>query len=355
MNEKKERESGIELLRILTMLGVVMLHYNDGRAFKWVAEGSHSQYILFFLESLSICAVDLFILISGYFLSSTQKRSLLKPFQLLFQLVFWREAIYLVLVLLQKDQFSMKSFLSKVVPDSYFIILYCALYIISPYINILLHYLSSQSKRYFIITILILFSVWTTAVDLAEEILGYEWMGLSTVTAWGSKQGFSIVNFSLLYCIGGYLRNPGLSFSKKKGLIALWLITVLLIFLWAIATQRLTRLELRSAWVYHNPLVILSAVLLFHIFKNMHFSNKIINNLAAASFTCFLIHGKMLSYIGIQNAVESSTPMMLLHIAVSIPIIYFISWLAYTIYYFATNWFFHYLHSVKFFKPKEII
>ncbi len=48
MNEKKERESGIELLRILTMLGVVMLHYNDGRAFKYVTEGSHSQYILFF-------------------------------------------------------------------------------------------------------------------------------------------------------------------------------------------------------------------------------------------------------------------------------------------------------------------
>lgn len=32
-NHKLIRESGIELLRILAIFGVILLHYNDGRAF----------------------------------------------------------------------------------------------------------------------------------------------------------------------------------------------------------------------------------------------------------------------------------------------------------------------------------
>lgn len=34
--KKGTRESGIELLRILAIMGVVVLHYNDGRAFNYV-------------------------------------------------------------------------------------------------------------------------------------------------------------------------------------------------------------------------------------------------------------------------------------------------------------------------------
>ena len=60
--EKKTRNSNIELLRILTMLGVVLLHYNGMEAFAAVAEGSVNQYILLLLESVCIGAVNLFIL-----------------------------------------------------------------------------------------------------------------------------------------------------------------------------------------------------------------------------------------------------------------------------------------------------
>ena len=68
-------------------------------------------------------------------------------------------------------------------------------------------------------------------------------------------------------------------------------IDISLIFVWALLTRGVVHTEMLSAWVYHNPLVILSAVLLFIIFAdNKNFSNKIINSFSAASFTVFLIH-----------------------------------------------------------------
>ena len=61
----KARQSTIELLRIITICGVVMLHYNGNVAFGLVTEGTAKYYLLQFLEILFICAVNLFVLISG--------------------------------------------------------------------------------------------------------------------------------------------------------------------------------------------------------------------------------------------------------------------------------------------------
>ena len=353
MTKQMERESGIELLRIITMMGVILLHYNDERAFVYVADNSISQYLLFFFESMAICAVDLFILISGYFLSCTQKRTVLKPFQLLLQVILFREAMYIVSVLLQKQDFLITKVVANLIPNNYFVILYCALYFISPYINIIFDRLAPNQRRILMLTMIILFSLWTTGVDLFEEITGTEWMGLSTVTAWGSMQGFSIVNFALVYCIGCYIRKTEIIISMRKRII-LWLMTIALIFVWAVVTQHLTMFELRSAWVYHNPLVLFSAVLLFLIFRDIHIKSRVINDLSAASFTCFLFHGYLLDHIGIQKAVESTALKMTGHIFISVPLIYLFCWGIHKVYFFSTNWFFDRLKQLSFFKPKEI-
>lgn len=73
---KKQRNSSIELLRILAMCGVIILHYNNknvGGAFAQVPPNTTNQYILFLLESLSIISVNLFLIVSGYFLCRTKK------------------------------------------------------------------------------------------------------------------------------------------------------------------------------------------------------------------------------------------------------------------------------------------
>lgn len=84
MAERRERNSGIELLRILAAMGVIILHYNNaeiGGGLKYAA-GYH-QLVLQLLQNTAICAVNVFVLISGYFLSRSGKRDCTKPLELI--------------------------------------------------------------------------------------------------------------------------------------------------------------------------------------------------------------------------------------------------------------------------------
>lgn len=320
----------------MTAMAVVMLHYNNGtaRGFESVAAGSPQQYILFLLESMSICAVDLFVMISGFFLSGTQKRTLRKPFELLFQVTFYHEVFYLLSNILSHKAITLGGLAGNLLPNSYFIILYCALYLISPFINVTLKKLDSRQWKILMIVMICVFSLWNTLVDLGEEIIGMEIVGISTISQKGSLRGFNIMNFCLAYVIGAYLRYGKIPacLEKKRNLGLAWIGTVLLIFLWGIGTEKLVLLELRSAWVYHNPLVLLSAALLIQFFRQIRFSSKIINRIACASFTCFLIHDWVLLLMDIQKAVNSSVLLMLGHIAFSLTVCYMIAIAAYECY-----------------------
>ena len=76
IDTKKERQSNIELLRILAIMGVIVLHYNNaemgGGGLGYVAKDSINEWVLRFFESVFICAVDLFVLITGYFMCKSQ-------------------------------------------------------------------------------------------------------------------------------------------------------------------------------------------------------------------------------------------------------------------------------------------
>ena len=66
ISKASKRQSNIELLRIFAALGVIMLHYNYYYGFKSIEFNTPNYYILLTPESINICAVDLFVLISGY-------------------------------------------------------------------------------------------------------------------------------------------------------------------------------------------------------------------------------------------------------------------------------------------------
>ena len=62
--EKRERQSNIELLRILVMLGVVVLHMNL-YGLKMATEFSGKFIFMHFTESLFICALNVYVLNTG--------------------------------------------------------------------------------------------------------------------------------------------------------------------------------------------------------------------------------------------------------------------------------------------------
>jgi len=144
---KQARESGIELLRILAMMGVILLHYNNatmGKALVLANEGSINQYIVYLFENICICGVCIYIMISGYFICTTQTRKLSKVFELFLQIFLFKCAFYILNILSGAEVFSLKGFFVNTIPNNYFVILYSVLYIISPYINVVLLKLSKK-------------------------------------------------------------------------------------------------------------------------------------------------------------------------------------------------------------------
>jgi len=342
MKRKCERNSGIELLRIIAIMGVVILHYNNsasGGGFRYVKEGSINQYYLFFTENLFIGAVDLFILISAYFLCTTKKRRIIKVVELNIQVIVFRIAGYLLSSLMGGNALSIKALIGFALPVNYFVILYSVLYIVSPYINVLIENISKKDFKKLIIIVVLIFSVWTIKVDFLVSFKGEFFNGLSTVGMNGSQYGYSIVNFVMIYMVGAYLRINEI--KLRKGTAAA-LITVLLFILYAVSlVEHKMGFSRITTWNYNNPLLILLATSVFLLFLNFSFNSSIINELAKGAFTCFLFHEYLITEVRIEEVVNNSLLILILHqICVAI-VLYLLSYVVYRIYALCTGWIIH--------------
>ena len=279
-----KRQSNIEALRLLSMLMVLNLH-----SF-WGYDHNHGSMIFqtidFFRESTSICAVNAFILISGYFGIKWKLKSF---FNLIFQCFFYSFVVYGVAVAVGALDFSKSEFIEcfKALFNSWgFIASYIALYFLSPLLNA---FADKSSSREMLIYIVILF--------FAENFIFLS---------------FGTINFCLLYLIGRYVRKTEMPERLRLNPTYAYWITTLLIFITVFAlyltfhwdAERMCNLVI--AYSYSSPLVILQAVFLFLIFSRFNFESKFVNWCASSCLAIFLIHmHPAIKYIGYYNFTES--------------------------------------------------
>ena len=128
---KTERNSTIEYLKLLLMLGVIILHICGGSSGAIALGGGFDLQLL---RSFFSCAVDCFIMISGYYLCLTCKRSIQKVLNLYAIAVLFALLLNVIGSILDSD-FSILRLLKTFAVGNYFLLLYSAVYILSPYIN----------------------------------------------------------------------------------------------------------------------------------------------------------------------------------------------------------------------------
>ncbi len=335
---KATRQSNVELLRIIAIMGVVVLHINNpalGGGLSYVQHGSLNFYVLYAFESLFMCAVDLFMLISGYFMCNGKSRNLWKPIELIVQVILINEALYICQKLMSHGSLSWESVIRNLIPANYFVILYCTVYIVSPFINKLIDSLSDKGLRNFVIVLFLLFSIYPTVVDVLGELQGAAIIGLSTVGAYGSQWGYTFINFAVMYIFGAYLRKcrSKLSEAGSMALIGALICCVMILLVWARVNDKIGYLAERTAWDYCNPVVIIEAAIIFVLFTRLNIGTvKPINLMAKACFMTFLIHPALIKYIPIETIVSSNTVIMLLKIFVYVDAVYVVSWIVYIVY-----------------------
>ena len=330
---QETRNSSIELLRIIMAMGVIVLHYNNagmGGGFKFVEEGSSNHLFLFFSESLFICAVNVFIMISGYYLCTTEKRNFIRVVELIIQVIISNFVAYIVFGFRGEIEISIRGIVGCFFPINYYVILYSALYLISPYINLLIKRLDKDIFRKFVILSFLIFSVYTFGVDYAEKISGLELNGLSTVGLHGSSGGYTIVNFILIYIIGAYIR-INIETIKRQRVAVVLLSMILGVYVITIFEYK-SGLGYGTVWNYNNPMIIIISACVLLLFREIKIYSKIINELAKGAFTCFLFHVIFFKYFNIEEAVAMPLPILILHQIIMVITIYIVSYLIYKLY-----------------------
>ena len=327
--EKRERQSNIELLRILVMLGVVVLHMNL-YGLKMSAEFSGKFIFMHFTESLFICAVNVFVLITGYFSYKINKISVRKIIELIVEVILVKETLYIAYSILQRTPISLSTIITNLIPNNYFVILYCVLLCMAPFISKLFGVLCEKQRKYFVCSILIVFSFYTFMTDALEAISRTSFAGINSIGLYGDQQGYTIINFMLVFIVGVYLRITNVQYNLKNSIV-LYMVSTMLIFFAALVSVRYSFAQI--SYNYNNPLVIFQAVGLFMIFKNLSIgSNRIINVLAKSSFMTYLIHPAILVLIPFDKMMTLPAYLYIM-VSILLPIIiYLVSWLVDLIY-----------------------
>ena len=331
MRTKSTRESGVELLRILAAIGIVYSHFLISG--KYSDDVSLDNYLWFDLLRVPVAsAVDVFLVIMGYFSCSTQKRTFGKPLGLIAQMIFYGLVLYLCFVVLGLLHFSLNEMVGYGLPLSWFITLYLVVYFLSPYFNIIFLKFSKREWHCFLLFLIAFFSIWPMILGILESAGHYfeEW---STIGRNGDYAGYHIITFFLMYAIGAYIR-----FSRIDEKISNYNIWAIILSLW-VGNFVLRLLPIESSpwhiarW-YDNILVVLMAGSFFIAFKKIKIHSRIINHFAAASFTIYLIHQRFFQFFDTYSILRMTFIKSIAYIFAIIFMICFCSWLLYYFYKF---------------------
>ena len=311
---KKERNASFELLRILSMCMVIMLHALDKSGI--LASDNHNAnfYISWILEALSIQAVNLYVLISGYFLVQARFKTG-RLLELICQVLFYSLiglGVGLSFNLFDPgyiNNFTLFEFLFPIHADKYwFVTKYIIMYLFSPVLAIAVKK-TSQKQLGAIILLLLIY----------ESLI----KSICPIVFIPDKKGYDALWFMILFLIAGYIRLYGLKFidSKGKGLVAYFggaLLIVLETLLVALVNEKTGHFAeiKRVALDYNHVFVLISSIGLFVAFvkgKEIHGkAGTVICALSPMTLGVYLFHEnpairfKWQQILGLSSAFEES-------------------------------------------------
>lgn len=286
--QKKEHCYGIDLLRIFLMVLIVTGHLFTHTGIRENVSAYSLKWLFTWgCQSLSVCAVDCFILITGYFSSIDSKLRIKRIVVLWCRVFFYSITIYLILLLTGCIKFSMIGILHAILPilseQYWFFTSYVLLLFLIPFINVMLSNLSDFLLRYLSILILVvfyclpIFSIFFVQFD--------------------STKGFGIIGFVTLYILGYSMRKLCVDLSRAKLLLMLLLNSLIVLSSKLILTYIVERLDLNTGsglfYHYNSIFQLLNAAILLLLFKSIKCSEKthrFLTFVSSSVFGVYLIH-----------------------------------------------------------------
>ncbi len=326
---QKKREVNLELLRIIAMLMVISLHYlgkgNTMAAGITAVSPSDPNFInevlAWTLEALSYGAVNLYVMISGYFLINSATRTE-KVWKLFVQVLFYSIGIFLIFFAIGKIPWYMKGsfyhygmvlfpFTSQ---HYWFASIYMILYLLAPFMAIGLRRTNKKQTFGLVIILLLCFS----------RVLKYLFPNM----VMHDEQGYGIIWMIVVFVIAIYIRRFVPVNVKRRWLyfgvyIGASALTVGGTFLLAFVYNTTGHLDnfINYLYGYNSPTVIAASVGLFLFFRTLNIRaegfGKVVLFVAPLTFGIYLLHEHyLLRNLWVDfwkvNAVFT-TPLFILH------------------------------------------
>lgn len=301
MTLSKQRNTNLELLRIISMIFIIAHHlvvFGMGD-FSFVGTNPNT-FALYFLTMFGKIGVVIFILISSYFMIESEFT--LRKLLILGGQVYFYSFLFLAVAILflSLDVLTIPTIGASILPISHsgywFITCYIILMLFSPFLN---KFIKGVSKNTLIKVILLSVLLWSIFPTFIPAMASYP---SQTIYVGNNFQYSPLILFFVIYLIGSYIRLyldlDKLSFNKLIGgfvisVIILLIGTSLFGFLdlnstahlwWGYPSYGIIDNGLHHTFYLENKFFVLTAsIFLFLIFlKRKEFSNKYINYIAGS-------------------------------------------------------------------------
>lgn len=324
--QTKERDSNLELFRIIMMLSIVAHHYvvNSGLMgvlveppYEW------RHYFLYLFGMWGKIGINCFVLITGYFMCKSDI-TIRKFLKLFLEVLFYKIVCYAAFVLTNYEPISLKGLYYAFNPISSikdgFTSCFLVYYLLIPFLNVLVRNLSRRQHTILVVLCVFFFSIMDHIPGFKYSFNYVGWFSVLHVIA--SYIRFYYADFKLMSVRGSYLILLGVIIAVLAVVLQLYFIEMgLPVGGWA------------YKWVTDSnaPIAVISGVLLFIGFKNIQIGhNRWINVIASSTFGVLLIHAnsdamrRWLWQDVCQNVEWFSSPWMPLHAVGSVLIIYIV-------------------------------
>lgn len=311
MSTTKVRNSNYELMRIISMFLIILYHVIYHGQVLQNCHNEGAKIILELLEFFTLVHVNSFVLLSGYFQSTSNfKQS--KLWSILNASLFYRVIIMIIFIFLLGYSLDKLTIIKEAFPininEYWFIKCYILLYCLSPFIN---KGLKNFDKRNFQKLLLVMFVIFSL-------------LPLMTGRSFFENNGFSLYQFIYMYIIGAYLRRYPLDknyifkvMSKRMYQLVLIFVffgSLFLNYIFSKYTLSITGInsildELSSyiteaSILYNNPFVVIQTIAYFAFFATLSINSKIINKIATLTIGVYLIHDNNFLRGFIYNALK---------------------------------------------------
>lgn len=280
------RQSNFELLRIVAMFLILIEHANFFSigipTYESTVLHPVSTWCRYTVQSFALIAVDIYIIISGYFSIKVNTK---KVCSFIFLVLFWR--IFIICPFLIASSLGLTTYPYTIaelfrlcVPGykDWFVGAYILLMFLSPMLNA---YIEKATLRQLVLFFCL-----------------YE--GFQVVLSWLLQlygqfdEGYSVLSFIGLYILGAILRRISSQIISKPVLwycgVSMAVGSTMFVVARYCSNMGVKEYILSLQGAYNGLFVLFGAFCFFMIFRNLNIRSRVINYIAASSFAVYLFH-----------------------------------------------------------------